>query len=184
MKNIFTRQRILFGLLLVALIMAMEIPLHYGKWPAWPAFMGMIFFFLGERETCKILPILAGGLFGIACGYLIVPFKAALAAPLGGEFEAQLLFIAVFVLAIVFFKEVLPAILNDYAFMLFLVSALAYRGELAANPAGISGTAHLTLVFTWMCIELIGGGILIAGVVGITRLLERLDGESEPAGEA
>jgi hypothetical protein len=177
MKNIFTRHRILFGILLIALIIATEYTFHYNKLPAWPAFMGMIFFFMGKRDVKLIAPILAGGLFGILCGFLIVPFKAAFGEPLGGAFNALVLFVAVFVIFIVLFKDALPLLMNDYAFMLFLVSSLAYRAEKGFDPAGTPGVGHAPLFLTWMGIALIGGGILIAGVIGIARLADRFAGE-------
>jgi hypothetical protein len=177
MKNIFTRHRILFGILLIALIIAAEFTFHYNELPAWPAFLGMIFFFLGKRDVKLIAPILAGGLFGILCAFLIVPFKAAFGAPLGDAFNALVLFVAVFVMCIVLFKDSIPLLMNDYAFMLFLVSSIAFRAEKGFNPAGSPGEGHAPDFLMWMCVALIGGGVLIAGVIGISRLADRLAGE-------
>jgi hypothetical protein len=177
MKNIFTLHRILFGILLIALIIAAEYTFHYTGLPAWPAFMGMIFFFMGKRDVKLIPPILAGGLFGILCGFLIVPFKAAFGETLGDAFNALVLFVAVFVMFIVLFKDAVPLIMNDYAFMLFLVSSIAFRAEKGFNPAGSPGVGHAPVFITWMCIALIGGVILIVGVIGVARLADRFAGE-------
>jgi hypothetical protein len=177
MKNIFTRHRILFGILLIALIIAAEFAFHYSELPAWPAFLGMIFFFLGKRDVKLIAPILAGGLFGILCSFLIVPFKAAFGTTLGDSFNALVFFVAVFVLCIVLFKDALPLLMNDYAFMLFLVSSIAFRAEKGFNPAGVPGVGHAPLFLMWMSIALIGGGILIAGVIGVARLADRFTEE-------
>ena len=55
-------------------------------------------------------------------------------------FPAQVLFVAIFVASIVLLKDTLPFLFNDYAFMFFIVSALAAKGP---NPAP----------FEWMAIE-------------------------------
>ena len=177
MKNIFTLHRILFGILLIALIIAAEFTFHYSGLPAWPAFLGMIFFFLGKRDVKLIPPILAGSLFGFLCAFLIVPFKAAFGETLGDAFNALVLFVAVFVMCIVLFKDALPLIMNDYAFMLFLVSSIAFRAEKGFNPAGSPGVDHAPIFITWMCVAMIGGGILIAGIIGVARLTDRIAGE-------
>jgi hypothetical protein len=108
--------------------------------------------------------ILIGGLAGIVCVVLIDQFKLA-AVPYLGEEAAKLAFIGLFVYSIVLFKDAVPYVFNSYAFMFFLVAALA--GGAKGKP------------WTWMGVELVFGGIFIAGVLGIARLTDKVLGVSE-----
>ena len=157
MRTIFSSHSMLFGLLLVAFIIIFEILLAYLKLPAWPAFMVMIFFFVVHEDTNQITPILIGGLAGILCVILIREFISVLKPAIGIE-PAKLIFIGLFVYAIVLFKDALPAIFNSYAFMFFLVGSLAAK-------------MHGTNPFVWMAVEFIVGGIFIVGILGINKIV-------------
>lgn len=160
MDKIFTKQNVLFGFLLVAFIMVFEIILPRLILPAWPAFMVMIFFFVAH-EDIKLAPnILIGGLAGIVCVVLIKEFHLVFDPSIGEE-AARLTFIGLFVYAIVMLKDAIPYVFNSYAFMFFLVAALA---EKAPNPDP----------YKWMGVEFIVGGIFIAGIVGINRVVDAL----------
>ncbi len=157
MDKVFTKQNILFGFLLVAFIIVFEVILARFELPAWPAFMVMIFFFVAHEDV-KLAPnILIGGLAGIICVLLVGEFIGAFGAAIGGE-AAKLAFIGLFVYAIVLFKDAIPYVFNSYAFMFFLVSALAMHGP-NPNP------------YIWMGVELFVGGFLIAAVLGIGRIV-------------
>jgi hypothetical protein len=169
MDKIFSKQNVLFGFLLVAFIIAFEIILARLNLPAWPAFMVMIFFFVAH-EDAKLSPnILIGGLAGIICVVLVKEFVTAFEPAIGGE-AAKLTFIGLFVYAIVMLKDAIPYVFNSYAFMFFLVAALAAK---APNPNP----------YIWMGVEFIVGGIFIAGVIGISRIVAALlkGGETAPA---
>jgi hypothetical protein len=171
MGKLFSKQGVLFGFLLVAFIIAFEIILARLKLPAWPAFMVMIFFFV-VHEDAKLTPnILIGGAAGIICAILIKKFIVVL-EPLMGAEAAKLLFIGLFVYSIVLLKDAIPWIFNSFAFMFFLVAALAGH---APNPDP----------YLWIGVELIVGGIFIAGILGINRLVALLlkEGEKGPAGK-
>jgi hypothetical protein len=170
MGKLFSKQGVLFGFLLVALIIVFEIILARLKLPAWPAFMVMIFFFV-VHEDAKFTPnILIGGLTGIIFAILIKKFIVGLEPFMGTE-AAKLLFIGLFVYSIVLFKDAIPYIFNSFAFMFFLVAALAGQ---APNPNP----------YIWMGVELIVGGIFIAGILGINKLVAMLlkEGGADPAG--
>lgn len=169
MGKVFTKHNVLFGFLLVAFVIIFEIILARLSLPAWPAFMVMIFFFVAHEDT-KLAPnILIGGLAGIVCVVLIKEFVMAF-EPAIGEEAAKLTFIGLFVYAIVMLKDAIPYVFNSYAFMFFLVAALAAKAP-NSNP------------YLWMGVEFIVGGLFIAAVIGITRIVAAIlkGGETAPA---
>jgi hypothetical protein len=153
----FNRQRLVFGLYLLVLIAAAELIAGHFKWPAWPAFMAMIFFFVEHMDVKKAPHILVGGVFGIACILLAKPVVGALTPMLGVEM-ATLAYILGIVYAIVAFGEMAPMFFNNYAFMALTVTGLAMQLP-QPNP------------YQWMAVAGVGGGLLIAGVVGIGKLM-------------
>jgi len=153
----FNRQRLVFGLYLLVLIAAAELIAGHFKWPAWPAFMAMIFFFVEHMDVKKAPHILVGGVFGIGCILLAMPTISALAPLIGVEF-ARLAYILGIVFAIVAFGEMAPMFFNNYAFMSLTVTGLAMQLP-QPDP------------YQWMAVAGVGGGLLIAGVVGIGKLM-------------
>jgi len=165
MTDIFTKKSVLFGLLLVAFIIVFEIILARLALPAWPAFMVMIFFFVVHEETKHAPGILIGGLAGLACVVLCELFIENFQLFMGHE-SAKLLFIGLFVFAIVLLKDAVPYVFNSFAFMFFLVGALA-KPTAKVSP------------LVWMVIELVVGGIFIAGILGINRMVVAILGNDE-----
>ena len=155
-----SKDRLIFGVPLIILVALGEIILGKLKLPSWPAFMVMIFFFEAHMDMKKAPNILVGGLFGIANLIIIKIFLEAAAPSLGLEL-AKLIYVIVFVYLIVALGEVVPVIFNNYAFMYFLVAAVAAKG-----PAPD--------VFAWMGVELVGGAIFIAAILGIVKILGAL----------
>ena len=154
-----SKQRLIFGLFLLVLIVILELILHHFHLPAWPAFLVMIFFFENHMDPKKASHIIIGGLFGIFCLVMTGAFIKAF-APMIGFMTARLTFICLVVYAIVVFGEMLPQVFNNYAFMFFLVSGLAATVQTPApNP------------FLWMGIEVVGGTATILGVIGIGKLM-------------
>lgn len=169
MGKVFTSRGVLFGFVLVAFIIVFEIVLARLRLPAWPAFMVMIFFFVVHEDIRQSPHILVGGFTGIVCAVLIDDFMRMFGPSVGME-AAKLTFIGLFVYAIVLLKDALPYVFNSYAFMFFLVSALAAK-QPDADP------------YVWMGVELIVGSIFIAGIVCIDRLVTSLlGGEGGAAG--
>jgi hypothetical protein len=121
--------------------------------------MAMIFFFVEHMDVKKAPHILVGGVFGIACILLAKPAVGAL-APLVGIQMATLAYILGIVYAIVAFGEMAPMFFNNYAFMYLTVTGLAMHLPQPSPPL-------------WMAVAGIGGGALIAGVVGIGKLMAR-----------
>jgi len=153
----FDRQRLVFGLYLLALIAAAVLITGHLKLPAWPAFMAMVFFFVENMDVKKVPHILVGGMFGIGCILLAAPTIGALAPLIGVEY-ATLAYILGIVYAIVAFGEMVPLLFNNFAFMYLTVTGIAVQLP-APNPT------------LWMAITGIGGALLIAGVVGIGKLM-------------
>jgi hypothetical protein len=153
----FDKTRLIFGLFLIVLIIIGEIVFAVLKVPSWPAFMIMVFFFVEHMDKKKAPNILVGGLFGIACIVIAKYFVEALTPVIGGEL-AKLSFIVIIVYAIVAFGEMLPILFNNYAFMYLIVSAVAIKTP-DPNP------------FIWMAVEVVGGGIFIAGILGIIKII-------------
>jgi hypothetical protein len=153
----FDRTRLLFGLYLLVLITAFELLIRQLKVPGWPGYVGMIFFFVENMDVKKAPSIIVGGVFGIALILLARPIIGAL-APLIGLELAGIAFVLALVYAIVAFGEMVPLLFNNYAFMYLTVTGVAVM-QPDPNP------------FLWMGITAIGGSALIAGVVGIGRLM-------------
>lgn len=154
-----SKQRLIFGIFLIAFIVLIELFMHHFHLPAWPAFMVMIFFFETHTNLQRAPHILVGGLVGIFSLVLVGMFLKTF-APIIGFSVARLLFICIFVYLIVALGEVVPMVFNNYAFMFFLVSAVAARiQEPAPNP------------WLWMGIELIGGLVVVGGIMGIVKLM-------------
>jgi hypothetical protein len=98
---------------------------------------------------------------------LAAPIIGALTPLLGFE-AARLVFILGIVFAIVAFGEMVPVVFNNYAFMYLTVSGLALQLP-HASP------------YQWMAVAAVGGGLLIAGVLGIGRLVTAIHPELRPA---
>ena len=162
MGKVFTSRSVLFGFLLVAFIIVFEVILAHLHLPAWPAFMVMIFFFVVHEDLRQSPHILIGGFTGIVCVVLIGDFMHLLGPSMGME-ASKLTFIGLFVYAIVLLKDAIPYVFNSYAFMFFLVSALAAK-QPEPDP------------YMWMGVELIVGSIFIAGIVGINRVVTAILG--------
>jgi len=153
----FDRHRLIFGLYLLVLIAAAVLITGHFKLPAWPAFMAMVFFFVEDMDVKKVPQILVGGMFGIACILLAAPTIGTLAPLIGVEY-ATLLYILGVVYAIVAFGEVVPLLFNNFAFMYLTVTGIAVQLP-QPNP------------YLWIAIAGVGGALLIAGVIGIGRLM-------------
>ncbi len=168
------KTRLIFGVFLLVLIVSIDIVLHHLHMANWPAFMVMIFFFENHMNPKRAPHILIGGTFGILNLVLIGIFLKAV-APLTGILTAKLVYICLFVYLIVALGEILPVLFNNYAFMYFLISALAAKvQEPAPNP------------WLWMGIQLVGGALVVGGILGIGRLMAILfapKGEGASAGQ-
>ncbi|HZK84811.1 MAG TPA: hypothetical protein VFC58_09070 [Desulfosporosinus sp.] len=218
-SSVFNKLNVIFLALLLVLIMAGEYilePLHLA---IWPAFLIMIFFFMAHMNIKEAPAILLGSAFGIFNLVLIVYWFGMTVPLLGGDmakytdphtveamFISKLIYVALFVALIVFLKDVIPWVFNNYAFMCFTVAAAVAGGNTAAavaaktvagyangvvaagaNPAAIAAmkaatdkaiaaTVPVTNVYQWIGIELIGGAIFIVGIYGITKLLAKIAG--------
>jgi len=219
LSSAFNKLNVIFLALLLVLIMAGEYILEPMHLAAWPAFMIMIFFFMAHMNIKEAPAILLGSAFGIFNLVLIVYWFGLTVPLLGGDmakytdphtveamFISKLIYIALFVALIVFLKDIIPWVFNNYAFMCFTVAAAVAGGNTAAavaaktvagyangvaaagaNPAAIAAmkaatdkamaaTVPVTNVYQWIGIELIGGAIFIVGIYGINKLLGKIAG--------
>lgn len=155
------KERLIFGVYLILLIIAIELVLHHFHLPTWPVFLVMIFFFEAHMDKGRAPHLLLGALVGIACYVLTVQFVELL-GPIIGVSTARLIFICLAVYSIVAFGEILPMVFNNYAFMFFLVSGLAAQVSVA-DPTPL----------LWMLMALIGGMTVIGGILGIGKIMGR-----------
>lgn len=155
----FKKERLVFGIYLLVLIVAIELVLHHFHLPTWPVFMVMIFFFESHMNRSRAPHLIIGALVGVACYVLTVQFVELAAASLGLQ-ASRLIFICTVVYAIVAFGEILPMVFNNYAFMFYLVSGLAAR---------LQGGEPQPLL--WMAIIIVGGLAVIASILLIQRLV-------------
>jgi hypothetical protein len=151
------KNRLIFGAFLVPLVAVAAIVLGHFKIPSWPAFLVMICFFETHMDRQKIPNILVGGLFGLSNLILIKYFIQFLAPRIGMEASA-LLYILCFIYLIIGLGESFPMVLNNYAFLFFTIVGLVYR------------LPDFNL-FQLMVVELVGGAIFIAAILGIIKIV-------------
>jgi hypothetical protein len=147
----FDRQRLIFGLFVLAFIVITELATARLKLPAWPAYVVWVVFFIEQLNTKKVPHILVGAAVGNGL-ILLAPLAIGALAPIFGVEWGRIIFILVAVYAIVAFGEVIPLILNNYAFLFFTLGGIAL---LAPNPNP----------YVWALMAVGGGGLLIAGSV-------------------
>lgn len=158
----FDKSRLTFGFFLLILVVAFSLFFEHFHLPSWPAFMVMIFFIEAHMDIKKAPSIIVGGILGLV-SIIAVHIFATVTAGFLSEHAAVLVYVCIFIYAIVAFGEMLPVVFNNYAFMFFLVAGVAAE---AAKAAGVKPNPTL-----WISIEVILGGAIIAGVVGILKLL-------------
>ncbi|HUN54877.1 MAG TPA: hypothetical protein VMU29_06960 [Smithella sp.] len=154
------KNRMIFGLMLIILIAVAEIIGGAAKMPLWSAFMVMIFFFVVHEDKTKIPHIIIGGLFGMA-NLIIVKIFLGFAAPSLGLELARLIYILIFVYAIVALGEIIPVVFNAFAFMFFLVTALAAK------------TPDFN-IYVSMAVEVVIGLIFVYAILGMARIVAML----------
>jgi hypothetical protein len=164
----FDRQRLIFGLFVLLFIVVTELLTARLKLPAWPAYVAWVLFFIEQMNAHKAPHILVGAAAGIGLVLLAAPAIGLLAPMLGLEW-GRLVYILLAVYAIVAFGEMLPLILNNYAFLYFTVGGIALLVP-DANPK------------VWLIMALLGGGLLIAGTMLAGKIMEALiPAEGRPA---
>lgn len=156
------KSRLIFGFFLLILIVAFSLFFEHFHLPSWPAFMVMIFFIEGHMDVKKIPNIIVGGILGIF-SIIVVHIFATITAGFLSHSAAVLIYVSLFVYAIVAFGETLPIVFNNYAFMFFLVAGVAAE---AAMAGGAKPNPNL-----WISITVLLGGALVGGVLGILKLM-------------
>lgn len=156
----FDRQRLIFGLFVLVLIVTTELVTARLKLPAWPAYGVWVLFFIEQMNARKAPHILVGAAAGIGL-VLLAPLAIGLLAPLFGAEWGRLVYILLAVYAIVAFGEMVPLVLNNYAFLYFTLGGLALQTP-DANP------------YVWVFMALAGGGLLIAGTILTGKIMGAL----------
>lgn len=162
MGTVFSKQKLITGVLLLAIIVVLEWVLHHFKLPTWPVFMVMVFVFMSHQDNKEIPKILAGGAFGIY-NFVILKAWMGMTAALFGTWESSIAYVCIFVFCIVLFMDILPVIFNNYAFMYFLVTAVAASLP-SPNP------------ILWIGCELIGGAAVVILLIGLTKAIAAIMG--------
>lgn len=157
----FKKERLIFGLYLLALIVAVELALHSFHLPGWPLFMVMIFFFESHMDTAKAPNIIFGGIAGIVCFMLTIQFIQLTSGFVEAN-TAKIAFICAVVYAIVAFGEIFPKVFNNYAFMYFLISGLAATSQ-SLQPQPL----------IWIALVLAGGSLIIMAIIGLHILVAK-----------
>ena len=157
-----SKDRLVFGVILLVLIALGEIILHLLHVPAWPAFFIMIFFFVAHMDAKQVPAMLVGGPFGIL-NIIAVKIVVGLLMGLGlSQFASILIYILFFVFLIIVLGESIPVLFNNYAFMAFLFTATYMKTPDPVNP------------FVLVAIMLIGGGLFVVCIQGIVKFLGKL----------
>lgn len=157
----FDRGRFLFGLFLLPVIAIGSSAAHAINIPPWPAFIVMIFYFMSHMDKKQIPNIIVGSAFGIL---LIIPLGILikLFGQSWGIHMVVLFFTILFVFAIIAFGEMLPIILNNYAFAAMLITGVEMTYVVKVHP------------FKLVAVELAGGLFFVYAIQGIVKLLTAL----------
>jgi len=141
----------------IALIISVEVLIHRLSIPAWPVFLVVIFFLLSKKSRKDVPKFLASGLAGLGASLLSRALLGAL-SPALGDFAPKMIFLGGFLFALMVFGSKAPVVLNDYAFIYYLVC-----GATAGYAAPLTVATGVA----------IGGGV-IGGIIGIDALLARV----------
>lgn len=147
MEKVMNKNKAIFLVLLLLLIVVAEFAIETPHFPTWPAMMAMVFFFLSHRDIKTAPAILIGGAFGIFNVFIIKYWYNLTVPMLGGDmsqytsahtqealFHSKLIYILIFVALIVLFQDVVGWLFNNYAFMYFIAAGIAGS---AVTTAGI-----------------------------------------------
>lgn len=202
--NPFNLINTVFLALLLIVVMVADIVMDGAHIPTWPAFMVMIFFFFAHGDLKAAPAILIGGAFGIFNMVIISAFIPAAAPILFGSlsiesaYHTKLIYICLFIGSIVYLKDLIPWVFNNYAFMLFTVSGAVNAGNTAAsgaakavagaaakavsgNPEAVTAINAATAAaskaavpianyWEWMAVYVGVGAIFVACIVGIFKV--------------
>jgi len=153
----FNRRRLILGLYVLALIIITELVTGYFKLPAWPAYVAWVLFFGEHMNPTRAPHILVGAAAGIGL-LLLAPIVIGLLAPVVGVDWGRLVYILAAVYAIFAFGEMIPLVLNNYAFMFFTVGGLALATP-KPNPT------------LWLLMQAVGGGLLIGATIIVGKIM-------------
>jgi len=153
----FNRQRLIFGLYVLALIVITEFVTGYFRLPGWPAYAAWVLFFIEHMNAQKVPHILVGAITGLVLIVLAAPVIGLL-APVIGLGWGRLVYVLAAVYAIFAFGEMIPLLLNNYAFMYLTIAGIALQ---TPNPNP----------YLWMAMVAVGGGLLIAATLLVGKIM-------------
>ncbi|MBP1761399.1 MAG: cation transport ATpase [Firmicutes bacterium] len=175
-KKISVKAHFFLGLIIATIVcLGVVVIGALGIEATWPAFFVMISFFITGASVKNLPSIFIGSITGLILAFLLLiaatPTMAALGPTLG-----LLLLVWLIVFSIVFGQEFLPQAFNNFAFIYFTI-ALIFAGEAATmTPAAI-----LSEYVTWALTAILGGGGILAGIIGCITLARKA-GLLPPAG--
>lgn len=139
------------------LIMNVVVISFHMEW--WPMFFALLAFDLLGKNTADLPKIFCGGIVGILISYAFVVAAGAMAATGMSEALCKLIPLAGALLVLMIGSPLIPLLINDVAFLYFLV------GLLIANIDITQMT--LANVGEWIIMLVVGGAILIFGALKI-----------------
>lgn len=161
-------QTILFAAwLTLCNIIFTEMHIHH----TWPAFFICIFYFAFGLNPARVKEIYAGSISGLVFGFLLIPYLGAVSPVLGGAMALHsFIFLVLFI--ILMLGPVAHTYVNPISFT-YALMCLIHVNEIQES------------IFEWGVMTVIGGSLIIGGIYGITKILNRntdIDTSSESHG--
>ncbi len=129
----------------------------------WPAFFICIFFFAYELNTGRLKEIFLGAVSGLIIGYTI-PIALDMLTPVLGASLGFNLYLAVVLFIIIGSKPIAHTYLNPVTFTYALMCL-------------INVTRVHDHIIEWGVIMLLGGALLVAGLLGVVKVLSKTSGK-------
>ncbi len=168
-KKISIKAHFFLGLIVATMVCLGVIVIGaLGVEATWPAFFIMISFFITGADVNNLPKIVIGAITGLLLSFLLLiaaaPAMAALGATLG-----LLILVWLVVFLIVFGGEFLPQAFNDFAFIYFTIALI-----FAAEAATMTPAAIVSEYVTWALTAVLGGGGILAGIIGCITLARKV----------
>lgn len=160
-KKLFQKKELVFSIILASWICIVNIVLLiFGVKNTWPIFFTTIFFYLQGADEKKVKQIFCGGLFGIFMAWVFVESSSFL-APMVGSLLAAIIPVVLIIFAIIVLGPLAPLLFNTEAFTILTVCTIS--AELVK-----ANMVQYAVNF------IVGGGILLAGAIAISRGVEKV----------
>ena len=168
MKKISVKAHFFLGLIIATIVcIGVFIIGALGIKHTWPAFFIMISFFISGANVKNLPNIFIGSITGLILAFVLLIAAAPTMAALGATF-GLLVLVWIIVFLIVFGKEFVPKAFNDFAFIYFTIALI-----FAATAATMTPAAIVSEYVTWALTAILGGGGILAGIIGCITLARK-----------